>query len=100
MNQFHDMPSPAARGLIFAIVAWSLAWKGVSLWRAAKDDSKPWFITLLVSNTAGILDSIYLFGVSAARRREGPEEKSIPVETGESERLDRTEEKDSAANSE
>lgn len=57
-----------ARWLIGVLVAWTLAWKGASLWRAAKDDSKPWFVTLLVSNTLGILDAIYLFGVSASRR--------------------------------
>jgi hypothetical protein len=56
------------RGLIIALVAWSLAWKGLSLWHAAKDDSKPWFVTLLVSNTLGILDAIYIFGVSKGHR--------------------------------
>ena len=57
-----------ARWLVIVLVAWSVAWKGASLWRAAKDDSKPWFVTLLVSNTLGILDAIYLFGVSDSRR--------------------------------
>jgi len=62
-------PDGAKEVLIAAVVVWSLAWKGASLWRAAKDNSKPWFITLLVSNTVGALDAVYLFGVSAARRR-------------------------------
>jgi hypothetical protein len=88
----HDPPSPAARGLIVAIVAWTLAWKGASLWRAAKDDNKPWFITLLISNTAGILDSVYLFGVSAAKRRQGQEESSMLAPTGETAALGHTEE--------
>lgn len=39
---------------------WSLIWKGQALWRAAKQKSLPWFIVLLVVNTLGILDIIYL----------------------------------------
>jgi hypothetical protein len=61
---------PQTRALVVAVVGWSLAWKGASLWRAARDGSKPWFVTLLLSNTLGLLDAIYLFGVS--RRRERP----------------------------
>jgi hypothetical protein len=75
-----------------AIVAWTLAWKGAALWRAAKDDSRPWFITLLISNTAGILDSVYLFGVSAAKRRQRQEERSMLTKTGEPAQLGHTEE--------
>jgi len=40
---------------------WSIFWKGVALWRAAKNRELKWFIALLVINTAGILDIVYLF---------------------------------------
>jgi len=43
------------------LVVWSLAWKGLALWRAAKNDSKPWFVALLVLNTLGILEILYLY---------------------------------------
>lgn len=43
------------------LAVWSLFWKGLALWRAAKEDSKPWFVALLVVNTAGILELVYLF---------------------------------------
>src|SRR6185312_10423132 len=56
---FRELP-PAGRALIGAAVAWSLAWKGASLWRAARNESKPWFVALLLSNTLGVLDAIYL----------------------------------------
>lgn len=46
--------------LLWPILVWSIIIKGVALWRAAKDDQKPWFIVLLVVNTAGILEIIYL----------------------------------------
>jgi hypothetical protein len=65
---------PPGNGLFAAAVAWSLAWKGVSLWQAARDRSKPWFVILLVTNTLGILDAVYLFGVSRARR--GPADRT------------------------
>ncbi|MEO7007173.1 MAG: DUF5652 family protein [Terrimesophilobacter sp.] len=83
---------PAARDILIALVAWSLAWKGASLWRAAKDDSKPWFVTLLISNTLGILDAIYIFGVSGARRRDELDEDSMLAATSEPEQLGHTQE--------
>jgi hypothetical protein len=61
-------PEPAQVALISLLAAWTLAWKGASLWHAAKDDSKPWFIALLLSNTAGLLDALYIFRVSRTRK--------------------------------
>jgi len=45
------------------LIIWSLAWKGLALWKASHEESKPWFIALLIINTAGILEilSIYAF---------------------------------------
>lgn len=47
--------------LFFFIVIWSLAWKGMALWQAARKGDKIWFVVLLVANTAGILDILYLY---------------------------------------
>ena len=58
---------PGGRAVLVAALAWSLAWKGASLWRAARNGSKPWFATLLLSNTLGVLDAIYVFGVDRRR---------------------------------
>ena len=38
--------------------------KGWALWRAARREEKGWFIALLIVNTAGILELIYIFGIS------------------------------------
>ncbi len=46
---------------LLPILAWTIVWKGWALWKAAKNDSKPWFIVLLVVNTLGILDLLYIF---------------------------------------
>ena len=47
--------------LLFGAVAWSLAWKGVALWYAARDGQKGWYVALLVINTLGVLEILYLF---------------------------------------
>ncbi|MDO8579581.1 MAG: DUF5652 family protein [bacterium] len=48
---------------VILLVAWNLFWKGLALWHSAKRHQGWWFIILLVVNTAGILEIIYLFGV-------------------------------------
>lgn len=46
---------------IFVIVMiWSVVWKALALWRAVKNDSKVWFILLLLVNTIGIFDILYI----------------------------------------
>jgi len=45
----------------YVLLIWSIAWKGVALWNASKNDQKKWFIAILVINTIGILEIIYLF---------------------------------------
>lgn len=73
--------------LIAFAAVWSLAWKGASLWRAARNESKPWFTALLISNTLGVLDAIYLFGVDRPRVRSELSEEDILAATGEPEQL-------------
>ncbi len=57
-------PSRPVTAAITVLALWSIAWKGVSLWRAAEQRSKPWFTALLLVNSLGILDMIYLFRVA------------------------------------
>ncbi|HUD03934.1 MAG TPA: DUF5652 family protein [Candidatus Paceibacterota bacterium] len=49
--------------LVLLIVLWSVFWKGLALWHSARRDQPIWFVILLVVNTLGILEIIYLFGV-------------------------------------
>jgi len=46
---------------ILLVVLWTLPWKGWAMWKAAKNNHKWWFITVLVVNTLGILDILYIF---------------------------------------
>lgn len=43
------------------LLLWVIAWKGIALWIAARNGSKPWFIVLLIINTLGILEILYVF---------------------------------------
>ena len=45
-------------------IAWSLFWKGFALWHAAKRGEQWWFIALLLINTLGILEIVYLFFIA------------------------------------
>jgi hypothetical protein len=51
-----------------AIALWALVWKGLALWAAARGNQSWWFIALLIVNTIGILEIIYLLFF---RKREG-----------------------------
>ncbi len=59
------LASVAGFSIIFiAIFLIVIALKGYSLWTAAKRDEKWWFIILLIVNTMGILELIYLYFVA------------------------------------
>ncbi len=47
--------------MIALVIIWTLAWKGVALWRAAQLGQKKWFIAILLVNTLGLLEIVYLF---------------------------------------
>lgn len=47
--------------LIFVIVLWVLPWKGVALWRAARNNHIRWFAAMLIFNTLAILEISYIF---------------------------------------
>jgi hypothetical protein len=48
---------------LLLLLIWTIPWKGYALWLAARNDSPWWFIILLVVNTVGILEIIYIFFV-------------------------------------
>ncbi|HEY9583521.1 MAG TPA: DUF5652 family protein [Candidatus Paceibacterota bacterium] len=47
--------------LFLLLILVVIALKGYALWHAAKRDEKGWFIALLLVNTFGILELIYLY---------------------------------------
>jgi hypothetical protein len=57
----HPVFGPAIVTGIILISIWSLIWKGFALWKSAQLSDKWWFIALLLINTAGILDILYIY---------------------------------------
>jgi hypothetical protein len=58
--------------LLIIIGLWTLPWKGITLWRAARRKEKGWFVALLLLNTAALLEILYFFVFS---RRKNESEK-------------------------
>ena len=52
--------SAGVKLLLALLIAWSLVWKGIALWKAARNSHKKWFILIFIVNTAGILEIIYI----------------------------------------
>lgn len=53
--------------LITVITIWSTLLKGIALWRAANLKQRNWFIVMLIVNTIGILELVYLFRFASKR---------------------------------
>jgi len=50
--------------ILILIILWTTPWKGWALWKSARLNDKGWFIALLVINTLGMLEILYLFVIS------------------------------------
>jgi hypothetical protein len=61
--------SVLAATVFFVLAVWSIVWKGFALWISAKEGKKWWFIPILIFNTAGILEIIYIFFFSQTGKR-------------------------------
>ncbi|MDD4689573.1 MAG: DUF5652 family protein [Eubacteriales bacterium] len=51
-----------------ALLIWSLIIKGLALWRAARLKQAGWYIALLIVNTVGLFEIIYLIATSRKYR--------------------------------
>jgi len=47
--------------LIMVLILWSLFWKAWALWISARRGEKIWFGAILVFNTVGILEILYIY---------------------------------------
>lgn len=46
--------------IVLFLVVWSFIWKGIALWKSAKNGHLPWFIAILLLNTFGLIEILYL----------------------------------------
>ena len=63
MDQFNVFYTNNKWALVF-IMIWTIFWKGCALWIAGKKDEKKWFLALLILNTVGILEIVYIFYIA------------------------------------
>ncbi len=87
MHAYTPFYSPFALGLtsmlapiIAIVVLWTVILKGFALWHAARNSQKWWFIALLIINTLGILEIIYLIWFRT-KSPSSPVKESAPVHT-------------------
>jgi len=57
----NDFANSGFLWLFIVLIIWSFVWKALALYRAGFNRSPVWFVVLLVLNTVGILDILYLF---------------------------------------
>jgi hypothetical protein len=50
--------------ILVLVILWSIFWKGLALWHSGRRGRPWWFVILLIVNTLGILEIIYLFAVA------------------------------------
>ncbi len=55
--------------MLLLIAIWTLPWRGVALWRAARNRHLKWFITILVLNTLALLEIVYIFFFSKPKEK-------------------------------
>jgi methionyl-tRNA synthetase len=64
--------------LIAVLIIWSLAIKGVALWKSARNGHKGWFIVLLLVNGLGVLELIYLIWFAKEKSTVAPAPAPAP----------------------
>ena len=47
--------------VVIVLMIWSLVWKALAMWKAARRGDKVWFVVFLIINTLGILDILYIY---------------------------------------
>jgi methionyl-tRNA synthetase len=55
---------------IILVSVWEILWKGIALWRSARNKQLIWFLLVLILNTLGILPIIYLVFFSKSNKKQ------------------------------
>jgi membrane-bound ClpP family serine protease len=58
------MQDPKVTAILAILSIWALIWKGIALWKASQKGEKIWFVILLMVNTFGILEIVYIYWLS------------------------------------
>lgn len=52
--------NPQLSALFVVLLVWSVTWKLIALWKAARKDQKVWFAAIFLVNAVGLLELVYL----------------------------------------
>lgn len=55
--------------LVIVAVVWSMVWKGIALWKSSRLGHKIWFVVMLITNTLGVLEILYIFFFSKPSKK-------------------------------
>lgn len=53
--------TPELSLVVILVAIWSIIWKGIGLWKAARNNHTAWYVIMLLLNTVGILEIVYIF---------------------------------------
>lgn len=53
--------------LVIALI-WSVIWKGIALWKSARNNQRAWYVVMLIVNTLGILEILYIYFFQKKRK--------------------------------
>lgn len=69
--------------MMLVVLLWILPWKGVALYKAARLSHKKWFVFMLIVNTLGIVEILYIYFIARKYVVETEEslEKNLIVDT-------------------
>jgi len=65
--------------LIIIVIIWTLVWKGLALWKAGRKNQPIWFVAMLIVNTLGILEILYIFVFSKMGGKKAPEKMPVKI---------------------
>ncbi len=68
--QSSDLITPGS-GFFFLMAAlfiWDVVWRGIGMWKSARNSHLIWFVAILVFNTLGILPIVYLLFFQKRKR--------------------------------
>lgn len=69
MDPFSSIPETLPPITYFIALIWSLFWKGLALWKAARYNQVNWFLVILIVNLVGIVEIVYLFGFAKTKMK-------------------------------
>lgn len=53
--------------IVIILALWSAVWKAIALWMSARRKQTAWYVVMIIINTLGILEIIYIFAVAKNR---------------------------------